>query len=274
MAPRSSSERSPISVMRWNDDLSSSSEDSHPTKELPLIKSVRFSDDSSIREITHLDDMPEEDVTATWYTSKEYSEIKSSYQMTIFMMEAGETLNDAEHTSRGLEYRTQEGAWARYENKRDAYNAVLDEQDRQWKVDKDDDMKIRQIYLKHSTKCADAAVVRALQDEKEAREYQKESVKPKLKKKKKVVSKKNGEKSEKTKSTKKKTSSTSPEKSKSSSTTKKSATTSTEKERKITRSASEYTTASSSSEMSLRRNSSIVLGERSSTLIRDRVSFV
>jgi hypothetical protein len=87
-----------------------------------------------------------------------------------------------EHTSRGLEYRTQEGAWARYENKRDAYNSVLDEQDRQWKVDKDDDDKICEMYLKHSTKCADAAVGRALQDEHDARKVLRSIMTPKQRK--------------------------------------------------------------------------------------------
>lgn len=118
--------------------------------------------------ITHLDDIPEEEVNATWYDGNEYAEIKQSYQLTIFMMEAGEQLNVEEHTSRGLEYRTQEGAWARYENKRDAYNAVLDEQDRQWQADQDDEEKISIIYLEHSTKCAVAAVERAKADEAEA----------------------------------------------------------------------------------------------------------
>jgi hypothetical protein len=176
MPPRSLSERSPLSVMRWSDDYSTSSsvELSKPNSKgpLPLSKSVTIIDKHEIFPITHLNDIPEHEVKATWYDSKEYSEIKSAYQMTIFMMEAGETISGNEHTSRGLEYRTQEGAWARYENKRDAYNAVLDEQDRQWKVDKDDDEKIRQIYQIHSKKCAEAAVGRALQDRRDSREYQ------------------------------------------------------------------------------------------------------
>lgn len=170
MPPRSLSERSPVSVMRW-DDASLSSMEIKPNRKLPLAKSVRFTDKNEIFPIQHLDDMTDEEVFAIWYTSKEYSEIKQAYQVTIFMMESGETITGDDHTSRGLEYRTQEGAWARYENKRDAYNAVLDEQDRQWKVDKDDYEKIRQIYLKHSTKCANAAIVRALQDERDIKDF-------------------------------------------------------------------------------------------------------
>lgn len=175
--------------MRWDDAETITSVDMKPNRKLPLAKGVRFADKNELCPIQHLDDMSDEEVFAIWYTSREYSDIKQAYQLTIFMMESGETITGDEHTSRGLEYRTQEGAWARYENKRDAYNAVLDEQDRQWKVDKDDYEKIRQIYLKHSTKCANAAIVRALQDERDVKDYleeQQEKVK-KTKKVKKIV---------------------------------------------------------------------------------------
>jgi hypothetical protein len=188
--------------MRWDDNSTISSVEvkqsnlsgSRPKTgkgALPLSRSIRWAEKNEIHKIHHIDDMSDEQIAATWYGAKEYSEIKSAYQMTIFMMEAGETITgDVEHTSRGLEYRTQEGAWARYENKRDAYNAVLDEQDRQWKVDKDDHEKIRQIYQKHSTKCANAAVVRALQDERDIKQYLTEEKDAKKKKKKIIIVKK------------------------------------------------------------------------------------
>jgi hypothetical protein len=136
----------------------------------PLSRSVRFAERNQTFPIPHLDDIPSEEVAEIWYNPSEYSEIKSSYQMTIFMLENGELKEGDEHTSRGLEYRTQQGAWARYENKRDAYNAVLDEQDRQWKVDKDDHEALSRVYLLHSTKCAVAAADRGAEDAKEAKE--------------------------------------------------------------------------------------------------------
>ena len=188
MPPRSLSERSPVSVMRWDDASLSSMDNMKHSGKLPLGKRIVFADKNEVFPIQHLDDMTDEEVFNIWYTSKEYSESKQAYQVTIFMMESGETITGEEHTSRGLEYRTQEGAWARYENKRDAYNAVLDEQDRQWKVDKDDYEKIRQIYLKHSTKCANAAIVRALQDERDIKDFLAEEAKvKKTKKVKKIV---------------------------------------------------------------------------------------
>jgi hypothetical protein len=160
--------------MRWSDEQSTSSstvvnKSNKSKKRGKGPKGVKFVEErNEVYPITHLDDIPEDEVNATWYDGSEYAEIKQSYQLTIFMMEAGEQLNFVEHTSRGLEYRTQEGAWARYENKRDAYNAVLDEQDRQWQEDIDDDQKISVIYLEHSSKCAKAAADRAKADESEA----------------------------------------------------------------------------------------------------------
>jgi hypothetical protein len=160
--------------MRWSDEQSTSSstvvdKSGKSKKRGKGPKGVKFVEErNEVYHITHLDDIPEDEVNATWYDGGEYSEIKQAYQLTIFMMEAGEKLSPEEHTSRGLEYRTQEGAWARYENKRDAYNAVLDEQDRQWQADTDDDEKISIIYLEHSSKCAKSAAARAKADEEEA----------------------------------------------------------------------------------------------------------
>ena len=194
MPPRSLSglsDRSPVCVSRWDDvsSCSSSVEYSKPASKqkgsVPLVKSVKFAQENEVFEITHLDDIPQELIPEIWYDAAEYAQIKKDYQLTIFLMESGEELQGEHHTSRGLEYRTQEGAWARYENKRDAYNAVLDEQDRQWKEDIDDWDKISLTYLEHSAKCLKAAYERGVQDEKDIVEYRNEVTESKEKKKKK-----------------------------------------------------------------------------------------
>jgi hypothetical protein len=137
---------------------------------------LEFNKKNEIFDVEHLDDMTPQEISNIWYDPKEYAEIKSSYQVTIFLMETAES-NDKplpeetdEHTIRGLEYRTQTGAWARYEKKRDAYNAVLDEQDRQWKVDCDDHERLSEVYLQHSSKCCAAAYQRGVEDAAAARE--------------------------------------------------------------------------------------------------------
>ena len=102
------------------------------------------------------------------YCSKRIFDVDGSYQLTIYMIE-GDMIDEMKNeTSRGLEYQTQEGAWARYENKRDAYDAILDEQDRQWKLDADDDEKLREAYLTKSAKCASVAAALSKQDEETA----------------------------------------------------------------------------------------------------------
>jgi hypothetical protein len=122
-------------------------------------------------EILHLNDIPPDAVADIWYDSSEYAQIKKDYKFTIFLMESGKKLTGDVHTSRGLEYRTQKASWARHENKKDAYNAVLDEQDRQWKEDIDDWDIISRIYLEHSSKRLNAAHERGVEDEKEIIEY-------------------------------------------------------------------------------------------------------
>ena len=196
MPPRSLSglsDRSPVCVSRWDDVSScgSSVEFHKPTKNKGsvLVKSVTFAEHNEVFEITHLDDIPAEVISEIWYDASEYAQIKKNYQMTIYLMESGEKLSGENHTSRGLEYRTQEGAWARYENKRDAYNAVLDEQDRQWKEDIDDWDKISKVYIEHSAKCLKAANERGVQDEKDILDYRNEAPKSEKKAKKKKSSK-------------------------------------------------------------------------------------
>lgn len=182
MTPRSTvSDRSPVGVNQFDDCSTICTQE---TKLKGLVrtqgklrgpgesKSIRFSERNETFEIPHLDDWPDEDIDAVWYSPEDYSQIKTAYQATIFLMESGKNLDsDPEHETRGLEYRTQEGSWERYQNKRDVYNAVLDEQDRQWKVDQDDFEKIREIYLSHSNKCTQAAVMRGKNDEKVAQSY-------------------------------------------------------------------------------------------------------
>jgi hypothetical protein len=200
MPPRSySSSSSPLCVDQY--DAESVYEPVYDLKEQtkgalpPLTKSARFSETNEVFPIKHLDEFSDEEVRAIWYDANEYAEIKNNYKATIFMMECGKQLHEHEHTSRGLEYRTQEGAWARYENKRDAYNAVLDEQDLQWKEDTDDWDALSRAYLEHSSKCAKAAFEIGLQDAEEAHNiyanlYQKDKSKKGIKTLKRVFGKK------------------------------------------------------------------------------------
>ena len=168
MPPRSLSTTSAISVLDWTDNdayVPSFDAKAVALRIAPLKKTLRFSEEpSTVFLIPHLNEFTKAEIKATWFEPNEYASMKGEYKDTLFLIECGKTLDEIEHTARGLEYRTQEGAWARYENKRDAYNAVLDEQDIQWKEDYDDDEALRRVYLEHSTKCSEAAHKLAVQD--------------------------------------------------------------------------------------------------------------
>jgi hypothetical protein len=121
--------------------------------------------------IDHISELPDEEIDSVWWGPHEYDEIKAAYRKTLLLMESGEPLEpEEEHSSRGLEFKTQFGALARRTNKNKASNAVMDEQDRQWQEGSADyhDEEISRIYLKHSKKCAAAAAARGLDDQREA----------------------------------------------------------------------------------------------------------
>lgn len=133
----------------------------------PKGMSISFSGKKHIKKIPHLNTMSEEDIEQIWYSHYDYDDIKASFEYTVFMMDAGEakTVENDEHTTRGLEMRTEEGAWARFEHKRDAYNAVLDEQDRQWNDGEDDAEAIAAACLEVTESAAKGALERGLGDE-------------------------------------------------------------------------------------------------------------
>lgn len=144
---------------------------------------ITFSGKKHIKKIPHLNTMSEDDIEQIWYSHYDYDDIKASFEYTVFMMDAGEakTVENDEHTTRGLEMRTEEGAWARFEHKRDAYNAVLDEQDRQWNDGEDDPEQISACCLEVSTSAAKGALERGLGDQ-EASEKLNKSFREKMKK--------------------------------------------------------------------------------------------
>lgn len=143
-----------------------------------LSKILRFAAEDEILLIRHIDDFSDDEVAAIWFDQQYYADIKSEYKSIIVTMERGQHMEGDDVTCRGLEHRTQEGSWARFQIKRDSYNAVLDEQDRQWKVDCDDDEKISCIYKNHSHKCARKAHQMGLMDEIAARKVYAETSNP------------------------------------------------------------------------------------------------
>lgn len=78
-------------------------------------------------------------------------------------------LNDSlEHCTRGLEYRTPEGSQKRQNNKWNAVEAVLDEQNRQREESINDDETLSSVYRSVAFQCQKEALERGLADAEEA----------------------------------------------------------------------------------------------------------
>jgi hypothetical protein len=134
---------------------------------------VVFKDTVSVRPILHVKDMSEDSIHAVWYTKKDFEAMKKSFASTVKLMTThGDNFSHVdkdEHCSRGLEYRTREGATLRRENKWNALNAVLDEQDRQQENGLFNETLLCQVYVKENCHCRLQALKLGIQDEQAAK---------------------------------------------------------------------------------------------------------
>ena len=185
------SEESPVCVTDWDDAASdpssscggcggSSSDDyteDHDIEEHgPLSKSVAFAEYDEEIDITHVNDLSDEEIAAVWYNSSEYAAMIKNNNMTVFLMNVGADLNEEQgHTARGLEHHTEKGALARFINRRNAYDAVLYEQDLQFMDNVIDWETMADVYLEHSLPCREAAYRRGVNDAKYAKYVSKPS---------------------------------------------------------------------------------------------------
>jgi hypothetical protein len=131
---------------------------------------VAFKGTVSVRPITHVKDMPQEMIRTIWYDKKDFEQIKKGFAPTVrIMSQIDPNIDDEEHCSRGLEYRTRVGANARREQKWNALNAVLDEQDRQREMGICNTDLLCQIYLTENLLSRLNALQLGKQDEEAAR---------------------------------------------------------------------------------------------------------
>jgi hypothetical protein len=132
---------------------------------------VRFTLPNRFIAIPHvLDLVPTDQVAELWYSSDEYRAIKLSLQCAIFQLDDGVLSETESQTSRGLESHTPQQAWMRHLAIKQALRAVMDEQDRQWKRNRDDGDAIGRLYQEQTRLSAEAAWHRGVQDAKLARE--------------------------------------------------------------------------------------------------------
>jgi hypothetical protein len=105
-------------------------------------QSVTFHDDNNLATVHVFGDVVDDEGCChiesrkfLWWTPEEELEIGRAYEAVVYLMEKGKHTDeddDSFDSGRGLEKRTEEGAWKLYETQRDFRNAVLCEQDR-WK---------------------------------------------------------------------------------------------------------------------------------------------
>ncbi|KAL3912380.1 MAG: hypothetical protein SGILL_006906 [Bacillariaceae sp.] len=131
---------------------------------------VSFTSDVDVKEMPHLKDMPAEEVSAVWYNSADFEKIKKNLVTTLRLMIANKPVG-SDMCTRGIEFRTPQGAKFRKKNKLEALTAVWNEQVAQWKENVTDDEAIRRVYLEHSTKCLETAQKFGMHDEKAVEKY-------------------------------------------------------------------------------------------------------
>jgi hypothetical protein len=134
--------------------------------------SVTFREEEHVCEIPSLEEYTEEELNACWYTKAEYKSFKRSSLVTLKLNRAGEIpVGSTEHTMRGLECRTREGAQERKDNRTEAWTVVLQEQERQHKAHLNDIVALSNLYHQVTDRLQYAACIQGMCDELEAREY-------------------------------------------------------------------------------------------------------
>jgi hypothetical protein len=99
-----------------------------------------------------------------WYTQEEYDYIRSINSTIVRMKKYGSFEESEDHTFRGLEHKLKEGFTIRRENKFNALNAVLEEQDRQYSRGQNKPEIIAEAYKMVSARAKDHAVVNGIKD--------------------------------------------------------------------------------------------------------------
>ena len=156
MPPRSYS-YSTVNNVSYDDQCSDIDNDSY-TKSIyasfpSLTKSVCFSNQVETVLVERIEDYTADEIAAVWYNKNDFEEMKIEIKVTVRFMETGTKLPSDKTSIRGLEHKTRAGAWRKFQNKRIAYCAVLDEQDNQWANNIDDPDAIAQVYAEHSALC-------------------------------------------------------------------------------------------------------------------------
>lgn len=131
-------------------------------------KSVCFNDKDQICEIEKIDELPESVILSLWWSEGDYVEMRQGWEMVLYLLESGKPVCEQTLSARGLQKRTDTGAWELYEIQRDARNAVFEVQDKQRKTKARDPVEIAAAYMQHTAKSQQEAYDQAALDAKDA----------------------------------------------------------------------------------------------------------
>mmetsp|Transcript_14204 Transcript_14204/g.22913 ORF Transcript_14204/g.22913 Transcript_14204/m.22913 type:complete len:286 (+) Transcript_14204:95-952(+) len=119
-------------------------------------------------------ELSEDEFESVWYTKDDFKAMKKDFIPVVKKMAKKLPLDEGEEP-RGLEHKTPRGSKSRQQNRYQAMDAVLEEQERQWDMDRRDATYIAQIYRQSSAHCQMNAYLVAQKDaEFVEREQQKE----------------------------------------------------------------------------------------------------
>jgi hypothetical protein len=108
-------------------------------------------------------EMSQEDISSIWYSKDDFKEMKRQYTLIVKKLAKQLPLEEGEE-SRGLEFKTPRGCKSRQMNRYQAMDAVLDEQERQWELERRDVDYIAQIYRQSTAHCQMNAYLLAKKD--------------------------------------------------------------------------------------------------------------
>lgn len=132
-------------------------------------RAVSFSPNVHVKRTLHINNYSDEEIHATWLDESDFQRIRGEIDLTVHLMETGGHIESDKQCTRGLESRTTVGALRKLQNKQDARDAVLFEQETQWNRGINDAETISDVYQERSHSCGVSAHIVGLFDEKMTR---------------------------------------------------------------------------------------------------------
>jgi hypothetical protein len=123
-------------------------------------------------------ELTENDIISLWYTEAEYGLFKRSHRFIVKLMETdlSSVEEDEELCPRGLEAKTTLGYRKKIQAIEDAWNAVMFEQDKQFRENSFSPSRLARLYHEVAAPCSMEAFIRGKQDEKYVAKLAKDSL--------------------------------------------------------------------------------------------------